>query len=568
MDVTELLAFKPDQTGKRTREEDSLQEEYENKRAADSLPSTAEEILKLVDQEPEAEPVDSSLMKRLLLNLEKRSLTNQQLRIKHADQPRRFLDSELQLHAAIQQLHVLSTAPQLYDLLGQLGGADSLVTLLSHDNSDVVVAVIALLQELLDVESDESAEEDDTEEEPGENGVSPEDAAVMASMSRVQRAAARFSHQLINQQVVGAIVHALERLDEGDADESAGVHSALGVIELLAELSPHSCCTAARNQLLSWLLKRLQLRQPSFDANKLYTAEVLSVLVQNDEQNKGMVGELDGVDVLLRQLSHYKRRDPVSSDEHEYMHNLFGIMCSLLMQSENKQRFLRGEGLQLMNLILREKKQSRPGALKVLNYATAGAHGGDNCCKLVEILGLRTLFPLFMHTPGRNKRKGMSAEEHEEHVVSILAALWRHCRSQQLRARIVNKFVENNLEKVDRLMELHFKYQDKVALTDRQLSAAAAAELSEQQLYLRRLDGGLFTLQLINVIVVEVCAAAVSSGHSPVKHRVTQALGIRNSSLKTVRNTVREYAGNIGDTEESSEAQAEQKRILHLVDKF
>lgn len=53
LDVEGVFAFQPDQTGKRTREEDSLQEEYENKRAADSLPSTAEEILKLVDQEPE-----------------------------------------------------------------------------------------------------------------------------------------------------------------------------------------------------------------------------------------------------------------------------------------------------------------------------------------------------------------------------------------------------------------------------------------------------------------------------------------------------------------------------------
>lgn len=35
------------------------------------------------------------------------------------------------------------------------------------------------------------------------------------------------------------------------------------------------------------------------------------------------------------------------------------------METVNKERFLKGEGLQLMNLMLREKKISRNGSLKV-----------------------------------------------------------------------------------------------------------------------------------------------------------------------------------------------------------
>ena len=67
-------------------------------------------------------------------------------------------------------------------------------------------------------------------------------------------------------------------------------------------------------------------------------------------------------------------------------------------------RFLRGEGLQLMNLMLREKKVSRNGALKVLNHAMIGVEGKDNCAKFIDILGLRTIFPLFMKTPKKQKR--------------------------------------------------------------------------------------------------------------------------------------------------------------------
>lgn len=54
-------------------------------------------------------------------------------------------------------------------------------------------------------------------------------------------------------------------------------------------------------------------------------------------------------------------------------------LCSALMVVPNRDKFLKGEGLQLMNLMLREKKTSRNGSLKVLDYAMSGIHGKDNC---------------------------------------------------------------------------------------------------------------------------------------------------------------------------------------------
>ena len=91
----------------------------------------------------------------------------------------------------------------------------------------------------------------------------------------------------------------------------------------------------------------------------------------------------------------------------------------------------------------------------------SGAEGRDNCAKFVDILGLRTIFPLFMKTPKKHKRKGVSAEEYEEHVVSIVASLLKNCRGAQ-RQRLLAKFTEGDHEKVERVMELHFKYLDKV----------------------------------------------------------------------------------------------------------
>ena len=46
-----------------------------------------------------------------------------------------------------------------------------------------------------------------------------------------------------------------------------------------------------------------------------------------------------------------------------------------------------------------------------------GPDGKDNCSKFVDILGLRTIFPLFMKTPIKNRKKIVTAEEHEGNIL-------------------------------------------------------------------------------------------------------------------------------------------------------
>lgn len=63
--------------------------------------------------------------------------------------------------------------------------------------------------------------------------------------------------------------------------------------------------------------------------------------------------------------------------------------------------------------VRREKKISRSSALKVLDHAMIGPEGTDNCHKFVDILGLRTIFPLFMKSPRKIKKVGTTEKEHE-----------------------------------------------------------------------------------------------------------------------------------------------------------
>nr|CAD7408856.1 unnamed protein product [Timema cristinae] len=311
-----------------------------------------------------------------------------------------------------------------------------MLELLAHENTDVAVAVVDLLQELTDVDILNESEE----------------------------GADVLIETLLDQQICALLVQNLERMDENVKEEVEGVHNTLAIFENLIEFRPEVCSDAAKQGLLQWLLRRLRVKMP-FDGNKLYASEILSILLQNSPENRQLLGDLEGIDVLLQQLAFYKRHDPSSNEENEMMENLFNCLCSSLMHAPNRERFLRGEGLQLMNLMLREKKLSRNGSLKVLDHAMSGPDGKENCNKFVDILGLRTIFPLFMKTPKRNRKRILTTEEHEEHVVSIISSMLRNCRGPQ-RQRLLNKFTENDHEKVDRLMELHFKYLEKVEEVD------------------------------------------------------------------------------------------------------
>ena len=411
----------------------------------------------------------------------------------------------------------VSTVPHMYPVLVELNCASTLLGLLSHDNTDIAVAAVEVVQELTDVDTMNESEEGSE--------------ALLAA--------------LVKHQVCSLLVTNLERMDEAVKEEAEGVHNTLAIIENLVELRPEMCkdvaevkkmfpITLNKNSIfqagfINWLIKKLKVKVP-FDENKLYASEILSILLQTEPDNRKLFGQLDAIDNLLQQLAYYKRHDPTQSEELEMMENLFDCLCSLLLETENRDRFLKGEGLQLMNLMLREKKKSRSGALKVLSHALTGAEGTDNCIKFVDILGLRTLFPLFMKTPSRTKRAGVSSEEHEERTVSILATLLKNVTSAnnaaKQRERILVKFTENDHEKVDRLMELHDKYLAKVEAADAELEdeirtlEGTEAELSEEEVYMKRLEAGLFTLQLVDFIILEISASAASS----VKQRVMQTL--------------------------------------------
>lgn len=56
------------------------------------------------------------------------------------------MESEVELHTTLQEMRVIATIPELYPRLVELGSIPSMLELLAHENTDIAIAVVDLLQ--------------------------------------------------------------------------------------------------------------------------------------------------------------------------------------------------------------------------------------------------------------------------------------------------------------------------------------------------------------------------------------------------------------------------------------
>lgn len=158
----------------------------------------------------------------------------------------------------------------------------------------------------------------------------------------------------------------------------------------------------------NWLLARVQISYPGeqqdkqqqrhfVTQNRQYTAEILAILVQSSSSNRNLLIASNAVDICLQLLAVYRKHDPEhDSDEEEYMENLFDCLTCLVEEASGKEKLVEAEGVELMQIMLREGKTSKKRALRVLNHALSGNGAGVCCEKFVEVALLRTVFAMFM----------------------------------------------------------------------------------------------------------------------------------------------------------------------------
>ena len=272
------------------------------------------------------------------------------------------------------------------------------------------------------------------------------------------------------------------------------------------------------------------------------------------------------------------------------MANLFNCLCSSLLSChKNRELFYKGEGLELMNLILKEKRHKdsnsevRVFACKVLNHCMSTEKPDQllvQCCnKFIEILGLRVLMPIFQKPSSilgvRRKKRQSAVDEVEEHTLSIILALLRFCKPENMR-RIVNKFVELDMVKTERLVELYLKYTDRLEALDRTLRREGH-DLEDAEtrdtLYPRRMEGGLFHLQLICHIILILANQEEARGQCEnkwftIKERIRKLLSIHANVGGSSSVSYTERIKSIATEYAAEKAESEANELTQLVNGF
>ncbi|CDS13681.1 hypothetical protein LRAMOSA05855 [Lichtheimia ramosa] len=498
-------------------------------------------LLDLVDQyeDEEAseimctEALSPTSVKKMILKFEKAINKNQDQRVKYADQPEKFMESEADLDEEIKNLLTLTQAPHLYPELVKLGSVSSIISLLSHENTDIAIDAIDLINELTDEDVGLSEDELERSEEATQGVKTLVDA-------------------LLENEMLELLVQNLERLDENEEADRQGVFKILGILENLLGLDPQLAeRIALKTGFLPWLLKRVQTK--GYDSNRGYASEILSILLQDSREIRLKLGELEGIDILLRALSSYRKKDPEDDDETEMVENFFNALCSMLNEPESKQQFLDGEGVELMVIMLKERTLARIRAMKALNYALSGEAGRGNCLRFVEAMGLKVLFPIFMGKGIKKLKKTHSKSfvetEDEEHTMCIILSLMRNLSREDVgRLRLIRKFTEDDYEKVDRLLEMKEFYEsrdirvrEEIEKDAKELDEEEREEMSEE-FYLRRLDAGLFTLQRVCLVIAALCKE-----DEGVKARTMMLLKRQGSEISSIFRIIEEETALMAD---------------------
>lgn len=463
---------------------------------------------------------------------------NVEARIKHAGTPERFLSSEVALDVEVRALGALAASPELYPAFLKLGALTSVLSLLAHDNTDIVADAVALISELTDAEAAGEAEDE-----------------VEALLDAVEREGG-FS----------ALAMALVRMDETSPDEAAAVTGVLACFENASAAGERfAAAIVAKTCFLEWVLKRINVS--AFDTNKAAASEVLAILCQSAPKARdALVAKEGGLDAVLRAIAPYKRRAPAGGDEEEHLQNLFDVLCCAVTGSQaGRIAFMAAEGVELMCIVARSKEAApaaRVAAFRALDFACA--RNGAACERLVDVRGLGTVFAAFMGkgaaAVGKKGKKGDDGDAlSDERVVSLVASLATELDEADARLdRLLSKFVESDYEKLDRLFELLDGYLERFQYAD----DALPANMDEAEREVELLDRGLFSARLVGCIL----AVLWTSGDEGARFHIIGLLELRGKGRAFVAALVRDHLAGLGADEGNEKLAARLERAARQVE--
>lgn len=603
-----------------------------------------------------------SSIKSTILTLEKCISKNQLLRVEYPDDPSKFMNSEVALYEEIEVWNDLAASIEYYELFIEMGAVDSLKGLLIHDNVDIVLGVIRLFKELLDPEMLGNTDDDvnmigeqlckllmsflgwmDVNREENDDGT---------KLSNLNGSSENESNGL------DMVIANLARLNDSEEEELKGVDDILTLIENILDLDQLGVLKLARlttstaeedsdndngienrgqktivehltkrTTFTSYLLMKLSNRKLEdwTTTMKLHASEVLATIIQHENSritlsnismlkpyksifdddreghtnHKKSTGVFDGMEGLLQAIAAYRKKDPLSDEECEYLENICNTLSASLLNEENLKEFLDRQGIELMLRCVNEHVHAGFGAMKILFFSLSGSSKVyKNAAEtFVDAGGLKTIFPIFMGRKSsmpkpatcsdagnvkllrkyaelqiENRRKGENEQQKkpsrrmkevlaanrewfhtlEAHSIQILYGLTRYLDDSSphdAKSRLASKFIENEFEKCDRLVELCLKYDVKMRQAEYDYYRSDEAEEAEESGVDIDIAAMNFKLKaggdLFHRLAAMIGFATTKSKRS--HQHILEQLRIQKAGIATVKAAIDEFASIIAD---------------------
>ena len=428
--------------------------------------------------------------------------------------------SEADLDSEIKSLSLLAEHPTLYPEFVRLGCVASLTSLLAHENTDIAIDAAEIVAELVD------------------DDVASTELAAWAALVEA----------LLDAELLDLLHSNLQRLDERQEADRAGVTHILNMLGFLAARPPSSNALAHHDGVLQYLIARM--RQP--DAQQQNTqgaAEALAILLQAAPASRGSFLTHDGLDGCLQCLAPYRRADPVGSEEEEYAENLLSATIAALDSPGGPAAFLDLEGTELAVLLLQAPGRfTRARALRLLDHALASASlhdpptAGQIGERAVESAALKPLFAAL-----RRAKDAPSIE----HALAAIASLLRHLPAHAAsRIRLLAKFVEKDYTALERVVALRRRYAAAVAKQPGDVAAAANADdavIEEERLLQHQ-----YTLRLADMVIAWV--AAEDDG---ARAKIGALMGEDGDGWATVLRGLKAQVVDLEEEEESAEEEGD-----------
>lgn len=252
----------------------------------------------------------------------------------------RWLSVEGTIDQIVKRFGGVAAYPELIALFVQRGvsfskaeGVHFIVEIMQSSNMDLCIEAINLILELTEIDAD-------LEE-------------------RTLTIASSMADQFVESSLPQSLTGALHRVNQEREEERDAIFKVLGIFENLFELKPEAVEIAGQKSgLIQWILTQLISGQSThgllerFDDNKLYSSEILAILMQNTA-NQRYFASLNCMEKVVSFLRTLQELGQVPMDFKETLLNIFNCVALSQMDVHCQEEFAQCEGIDVMLRLLK-----------------------------------------------------------------------------------------------------------------------------------------------------------------------------------------------------------------------